>query len=62
MLNLHTEAGDKLNGTTWATREEMLEAVRANYPAADFGIQDGTILDEGEELVATFGGCEVDNA
>lgn len=21
MLNLHTEAGDKLNGTTWATRE-----------------------------------------
>lgn len=49
--NLHTEAGDKLNGTS---REAMLEAVRAQLGAdCDFGVTEGTIL-AGEELVATF--------
>lgn len=54
--NLHTEAGrDKLNGTTYSTREAMLEAVRAIYgEACDFGVAEGTIL-ANDELVATFG-------
>lgn len=54
--NLHTEAGDKINGTVHETREALLEAVRANYGArCDFGISDGTILDGDNELIATFG-------
>jgi len=55
--NLHTEAGDKLNGTTYTNRDEMLEAVRNLYGAScDFGITEGTIVNEtSEELVATFG-------
>ena len=54
--NLHTEAGDKINGTKWANREDMLEAVRTIHgESCDFGIIEGTILDGGDELAATFG-------
>ena len=54
--NLHTEAGDKINGTTYESREEMLEAVRSLYgESCDFGGTEGTILDADDELVATFG-------
>jgi hypothetical protein len=54
--NLHTEAGDKINGTTYDSREELLEAVRSLYgETCDFGSTEGTILDGDDELVATFG-------
>jgi hypothetical protein len=54
--NLHTDSGDKINGSVYGDRETMLEAVREVYgPSCDFGIAEGTILDSNEELVATFG-------
>jgi hypothetical protein len=54
--NLHTDAGDKINGKIYVDRETMLEAVRELYgESCDFGITEGTILDGGENLIATFG-------
>lgn len=33
--NLSTEAGNSLNGTVWTDRDEMLRAIRAEFPSAD---------------------------
>jgi hypothetical protein len=53
---LNTEAGDKLNDTVYSDRAEMLQAVRSLYgESCDFGNTEGTITDDNDELVATFG-------
>lgn len=54
-MYLATEAGEKLNGTTWTDEAEMLAAVRAEYGPCDFAVTDGSIITEDGELVATFG-------
>jgi hypothetical protein len=57
---LYTQAGaDKLNGTAWIDRDEMLAAVRKVYgDGCDFGISAGEILDEDQNEVANFGEYE----
>ena len=46
MYYLHTESGDRINGTCHTDLDAMLAAVRNVYGPCDYGIADGTILDD----------------
>lgn len=56
LYNLHTEAGDTINGTAYATMDDLLAAVRSVYGAGcDYAERSGAILNADGDLVATFG-------